>query len=161
MRDYEECRTYIDYLANEHRRVNEMLRRAQQMFPNWEEVDVGPWVQRIVHQWWKIRDEIANHFRSEEEGGCLEEAVSRCPCLAQEVAEVMAQHPFLLAKLDSLIHRAARQATPTADWALAIEFQFRKVARDIRDHEERENRIIQQGFSFSLNDDSDVMADAL
>ena len=76
MRDYDECRTYVEHIIAEHRRLHRMLRLARSAIIASGGPDrdaTGTDVTRVLRQ---VREELAHHFAEEEEGGCLDEAVS-------------------------------------------------------------------------------------
>jgi hypothetical protein len=151
MRDYDDNCPYLQFMEAEHHRVNDMLYRATRMFPNWEEVNVGSWLPRIVQQWRAIRAELDRHFKAEEEGGCLEEAVARRPAIANEVDAIIAEHRDLLAKLDALIARAESLDQPSANAARVLEEQFLDFVKRIRVHEAREDQALQRGLNICTN----------
>lgn len=51
----------------------------------------------------ELRTELQCDFAEEAGGGCLDEAVSRCPRLAQAVQDLEQRYPQLLASVDQLI----------------------------------------------------------
>jgi hypothetical protein len=93
-----------------------------------------------------IQTELAHHFRDEEQGGCLEEAVARCPPLSADVQKIEAQHDDLLARLSELIDRCQCCGLPTPQQARCLEQELRQIVRELRIHEALENKIMQQGF---------------
>jgi len=148
MRDYEECQPYIDKLLVEHRRLRQMLREAQEAIAGGGG-DPSAAVEAVLVLT-NIRDELAHHFAEEEEGGCLEEAVLRCPQLAGETRRIEAEHPRILAGLDGLIAQAKKgMRTPRDRAALAQKFDH--VCQEVHAHEAAENRLLRQGFNTMFN----------
>lgn len=152
MRNCDDKFTYVQHMLAEHRRLDALLRGTLATFPSWEEVEPAEWRPRFVKRMRMIRDELIHHFRDEEEGGCMEEAVSRCPALAGDWRQVEAEHGELLQRLDDLIHRGESEHPRTQDSAAALWQDFWKLVRDLRSHEARENRILQHGFSVALEE---------
>mgnify|MGYP002624155856 CR=1 FL=1 len=87
--------------------------------------------------------ELKRHFAQEEEGGCLEQAVTLCPSLAEEVAQAEREHPLLLARLERLLEVIQMYGVKgSSNW----EKQFADLARALHSHEAREDRVLAQAF---------------
>lgn len=151
MVEAQECRVYLDHLRAEHLRIQRMLRQireallAQETNPGESQFSV------IAEHLRNMRTELANHFREEEGGGCLEEAVAFNPHLSAEVRLVEAQHPLLLAAVDKLLLQAAQPN---------IMPQVAQLRQDLDDlamlltcHEEAETRVLERGFGVYLEDE--------
>jgi hypothetical protein len=123
--------------------LNELLRRIDKSFADFAKVSPIP-APRLVDTLVELRSELAHHFAEEESGGCLEEAVSRCPSLSPNAKEVETQHPGLLANLDHIIRQASPTSQPSTIASLHRDFE--KFAETLRQHEDAENRILHLGF---------------
>jgi hypothetical protein len=145
---------YVDHMQAEHRRLDSLLRRTLATLPAWEEADDAHWLPRMVTGLVAIRGELAHHFRNEEQGGRLEEAVARCPALSADVRLIEREHDDLLAHLDELIARCQTAATPTPAQARAVDQEFRQIVRELKLHEAQENRVMQRGFNVCVNGDA-------
>jgi hypothetical protein len=153
MRNCDDKFTYIGHMLAEHRRLDALVRGVLATIPCWEENVGSEWLPPLVKRLHLVREELVHHFRDEEEGGCLEEAVARCPELAPHVRLIEEEHPRLLDRLDEVI-RHAEQAAEHLDVAGPMLAQeFRTLVRDLRAHEAQENRILQQGFNYYLEPD--------
>jgi hypothetical protein len=141
---------YVDHLLAEHRRLDQLIRRTLATFPTWEETDASQWLPRMRAGLVAIRVELARHFREEEDGGCLEEAVARNPQISAEVERIVAQHGDLLADLDGLICRCQAAGPLSVQQMQTMEAEVRELVRAVRSHEARENRILERGFSVCL-----------
>ena len=141
---------YVEHMLSEHRHLDQLLRRTLATLPSWEEADAAGWLPRMARSLEAIRAELAHHFQSEEQGGCLEEAVARCPQVAADVEKTEREHDALLERVDELIARCQTTAVPSAAKAQALDQELRQVVRDLRRHEAEENRIMQRGFSVCL-----------
>jgi hypothetical protein len=150
MRDYEDCRTYIDHLQAEHRRVRQMLRQAHAaiVWSGGPDRDVSP--DDVVKALRRVRDDLEHHFAQEEAGGCMDEAVSRCPRLSAEVKRIEAEHPELLRELDRLIAQAM-DGNSSVENRLAIERGFDDLCRQLHAHEVAENAVLREGFGVNIN----------
>src|SRR5688572_23467234 len=100
MRAYDECRCYEDHLIAEHKRLDRMLRVARNAIMPLGAATGNVPAADIVKLLGEVREELQHHFAQEEGGGCLEEAVSRCPSLSDEVRRIEAEHPRLLESID-------------------------------------------------------------
>ncbi len=148
---------YVDHMVSEHRRLDQLLRRTLATVPSWEELDAEDWLPRVRSGLVAIQTELAHHFRDEEQGGCLEEAVARCPQLSADVQKIEAQHDDLLARLSELIDRCQCCGKVKPQQAHCLEQELRQIVRELRIHEALENRIMQQGFNVCV--ESEDLAD--
>jgi ferredoxin len=144
---------YVDHMLTEHRRLDQLVRRTISALPTWEEMDAPDWLPRMTNGLVAIRTELAHHFHDEEQGGCLEEAVARCPQLSAEVQRIEGEHEQILTGLNELIDRCQCTAKLTPQQSLAIEQELRQIVRELRAHEALENRIIQLGFGVCLENE--------
>jgi len=141
---------YVDHLLAEHRRLERLIHRTLASIPTWEESDFVGWLPAMRSGLEAVRAELAQHFKEEEAGGCVEEAIARCPGVSQEAQAVLQEHGPILAELDRLIALCRRAQPPTADEARQIEHDFRALVRRLRQHEAVENDIMQRAFAVSL-----------
>jgi len=141
---------YVDHMLSEHQRLEQLIRRTLSALPSWEELDSQEWLPRMTNGLVAIRTELAHHFRDEEQGGCLEEAVARCPQLSTEVERIEGQHEEILLRLSELVDRCQCAGKLTPQQLFALEQELRQNVRDLQVHEALENRIMQQGFSVCL-----------
>jgi len=144
---------YVDHMLTEHRRLDQLVRRTTSALPSWEEMDAQDWLPRMTNGLVAIRTELAHHFHDEEQGGCLEEAVARCPQLSAQVQKIEGQHEEILTRLNELIDRCQCAGKLTPQQSLAIEQELRQIVGELRVHESLENRIMQQGFSVCLENE--------
>ena len=146
MRTHNECESFVDHLRLEHRHLHEALRGATAAMEAWRRTSGHAERGEIVlDRLLSLRDELANHFREEESGGCMEEAVSRCPSVSLDAKAVTAEHPVLQAELDRIIGRVKSLSLPESTVA-AIDAEFRELAKRLHAHEAGENRILRYGF---------------
>src|SRR5688500_4735137 len=103
MRDYEECRPYINHLLAEHRRLHGMIGKARAAIRQMNGPDHDATLQHLAQTLEQVRSELRQHFIEEEQGGCMEEAVSRCPRLADDAKRIRVEHPQILGELNRLI----------------------------------------------------------
>jgi hypothetical protein len=102
----------------------------------------------------RLRMELVHHFAEEEEGGCLDEAVSRCPRLGPDARRIEAEHQELLAKLESLLAQATDGEISVQD-RVALEGAFDDFCRQMRAHEAAESDVLRQAFGANINGGED------
>ena len=76
---------YVEHLVTEHHRLEHLIRRTLASLPDWDAPNSGRWLPALLAGLEAIRHEADQHFREEEMGGCLEEAVAHCPSLSGEL----------------------------------------------------------------------------
>ena len=146
MSNVDECRAYVVHLRIEHRELHGALQRIKH---GWTDANAEYDLPIVVQELRDLRTRLAEHFAEEEGGGCMEEAVGRCPRLGQEADRIEREHPALLAELDEIIARTQ----------LALELgqtnqnhqTFRDFAQKLFAHESAENHILE--VAFGLHED--------
>jgi len=150
MRNYDECRCYVDHLISEHRRLHRMLHQAHHAIVGAHGPDKDACTGDIVRVLRQMRDELAHHFTEEEGGGCLDEAVSHCPTLSAESRRIEAEHPELLAGVDRLIAQAL-DSDQSVQTRLELVMGFDELRRQLDAHEAAENSLLRKGFGANMN----------
>jgi len=123
----------------------------RRVLASWNEP--GAWLERLPERLQELRRELVAHFGEEEAGGCVEEAVARCPALSGEARHLETEHRELVSELDEVIQLCELIVEPTARDARMLEQEVRAVIHKIKTHEAQENRIIEKGFSVCLDGD--------
>lgn len=152
MRDYKECHTYINHLLAEHRRLHGLLRMASAAINQSGSPDRDASPVDVANILRHAREELQHHFAEEEGGGCLEEAVARCPSLSAEAKRIEAEHPELLCELDRLIAQADDDKQ-TVENHIELRHRFDDLRRQLQAHEAAENALLRQGFGANVNGD--------
>jgi len=152
MRDYNECRFYVEHLIREHRRLHRMLRLARAAIVGTGGPDGDTTFADIVRILRQVREELAHHFAEEEAGGCLDEAVSQCPSLSAEARRIEAEHPQLLDSVDRLIAQAL-DCDQSFEKQVALKRGFDELCRQLVAHETAENVLLRKGFGANVNGD--------
>jgi hypothetical protein len=150
MRTYDECRSYVDHLISEHRRLHRMLHLAHHAIMNADGPDRAAASAEIVRVLRQVRDELAHHFKEEESGGCLDEVVSHCPTLSADSRRIEADHPQLLAAVDRLIAQAL-DSDQSLQKRLEVEVGFDDLRSQLDAHEAAENALLRKGFGANLD----------
>lgn len=111
----------------------------------------------IIDQLAALWDELSRHFAEEEDGGCIEEAVCRCPSMSREAQRLELQHETLLDQLEQLIVRCCLTTT-TGECADGVKQEFEEFSQQLHMHEDVENRILQHAFGGSFGIDEPCSA---
>ena len=96
-----------------------------------------------------LRDHLRDHFAQEEQGGFLEEAVTRVPRLSAAVRSILGQHPGLLADLDRVIEDLEASPVDSVAWVRANR-DFESFSARMTAHERSENEVVQSGYNEDL-----------
>lgn len=153
---------FINHLVSEHRRVHLLLcevREAIDRHGGLKPVAEPPTPAAdrftdVVHAVDHLRRELTAHFAEEERGGCLEEAVARCPRLSQEAQRIEAEHRDLLEDASRLAEAAKVCRETTRDYA-ALRRRFDHFCEKIQAHEHAENRLLSEAFGMAVESEGD------
>jgi hypothetical protein len=94
----------------------------------------------------KARTHLATHFRFEEEDGYMDVVLQREPQRGRAVEELRQEHRRLAESLDALISEAGPAGQP----AEAFRAKVRAWVGSVRDHESRENALVQAVFNLDV-----------
>ncbi len=147
MRDFSECQPFLVHLRTEHERLHADVREIERALAARSDPVA---LLKVLESLAELRDDLVRHFEEEERGGCIEEAVCRCPRLTREATAVEREHPVLLQRLRHLIERVGGGESGI-DENFVEEFQ--EFARTLHAHEAAENRILKEAFGCSSEDD--------
>lgn len=145
MRTNDEFEPFVNHLVAQHRRLHHLLTETRQALL----ASTGDDASAVLPVLQQVRDELEKHFREEDEGGCLDEAVCRCPQLSTECQRIEAEHHDLLGSVDELL-ATARNHQPTRS---ALISNFERLCRQIYAHEAAENHLLAVGFGVNPNGD--------
>jgi iron-sulfur cluster repair protein YtfE (RIC family) len=136
----------MGHLLAQHRELHDLLVDARGMFQQPPgEVARADAAARLG----ALRQHLARHFVQEEQGGFMEESLTRMPRLARAVGQVMAEHPTLLAELDGLLEGLAARDSGGEAWRQAGR-DFEAFASRLLAHERNENAVVQEGYNEDL-----------
>jgi hypothetical protein len=148
MNTNDDCRTYVEHLRNEHVHIDRALLELQHLFSQTAESRESDPAAILLEKLKTLRLELQNHFREEDEGGCMEEARSRVPNLSEDVRALEGQHVEFLATLDAMITKAEALAAQAAT-IQELHATFSDFLHRLHKHEAEENRILLFGFGSS------------
>jgi hypothetical protein len=152
MRDYEECRPYINHLLAEHRRLHRLIQQTRDLIIQSGGPDGESSFADVAQVLRNLRSELEHHFAEEEAGGCLDEAASRCPRLSADARRIEADHPELLADVDRLITQAS-DCDCHVESRIGLQRDFDNLCHELHAHESAENDLLKQGFGTNVNGD--------
>jgi len=152
MCDQTECRTYVNHVLAEHRRLHGILQKARSAILQTSGPDRDVTLAHVAQILKQVRGELGHHFAEEEAGGCMEEAVSRCPRLAADVKRIEQEHPTLLAEIDRLI-ATAEDGPADLQNRIALEHGFDELCTELHAHEAAENAVLRAGFGVANGDE--------
>ena len=149
MNESEGCRALVEHLHHEHHRLNQLLigighevaALDQAGRPTSALADLS---QRLA----ELRRELHAHFAEEETGGCLEEAVVRCPSMSDESRAILAEHTVLARMVEQLISQLRDPSAIPAE----IARNYRVFAEKLQAHDAAETRILQMAFGAEAAD---------
>ena len=152
MRDYEECRPYVEHLRAEHRRLHALFASARCALSKSGEAESAASSALAAELLTGLRQELQHHFSEEEAGGCLDEAVSLCPRLAGEEKRIEGEHPLILAQVDRLLAQLQSLRATPATWC-TLQRELERLFESIQRHEAAENRLLHEAFGITVNGD--------
>ena len=135
----------LGHLLGQHRDLHARLLALRADFAVGHDAD-PPSVKAIRDRLQELRDHLREHFVQEEQGGFLEESIARMPRLSVAAREVVAEHPRLLAELDTLVDKLPTQDVRDDSWDEAAH-GFAAFTEHLLAHERNENAVVQQGYN--------------
>lgn len=138
----------LGHILAGHRELHEQVTAARVAFATTSACTEGH-VRSARERLASLRDYLGRHFAQEEQGGYLEESLTRMPRLNHAVKAVLADHPALLARLDGLIERLSRPDIRQPSWEQAHR-DFDAFAQHLVAHERNENAVVQEGYNEDL-----------
>ena len=135
----------LGHLLGQHRDLHARLLALRADFAA-EHAAAQPPLAAIRDRLLDLRDHLRDHFEQEEKGGFLEESIARMPRLSGAAREVVAEHPRLLAELDTLLESLPTRDIPREVWEVAVRC-FADFTDHLLAHERNENAVVQQGYN--------------
>lgn len=135
----------LGHLLGQHRDLHARLLALRADFAAAPEAN-PPSAKAVRDRLLELRDHLRDHFVQEEQGGFLEESIARMPRLSVAAREVVAEHPRLLAELDTLLDKLPARDVRDASWDDAA-LGFAAFSDHLLAHERNENAVVQQGYN--------------
>ena len=138
MTDKTELELGIHQTHDEHLRLHQLLDACRRAL-DFQGTPQPALLAKLQATLTELHDHLAGHFTQEENGGWLEEAVTRLPRLAKQLNVLEKQHAALLGRLALLIE--LMQTTPAdKDTVKKAVAQFDAFAKQLLAHEACEER---------------------
>ena len=143
MSEHEECRAYMDHLRLQHRRSHQIIERLQPLVCGAAgcESAFNDAKQLLVD----LADQLARHVAEEAAGGCLEEAVCRCPRLSPQARDVDAQYTRIQAEIARMLAKFAG-CERLGSVSRMVEQELKQLAGDLCQLESDERHILREAF---------------
>jgi hypothetical protein len=133
------CGALFEHLQSVHHKLNCELIEVRHQFETLpEDQTTGPAVEALIARLERLHRDLLAHYREEEAGGCMEEAIARCPSLGPQSKALMAEHPLLAQSLESLITQIKKRHGTPRTWQQGYD----EFVSQVRTHEAEENRIM-------------------
>ena len=143
MSEHEDCRTYMDHIRLQHRRLHHLVESLRPLVCGG--AGCGSAFADAKQTLVDLADQFAKHVAEEAGGGCVEEAICRCPRLASQAREVTAQYPKIQAEIAQLADRFAGR-TELGAASRVVEQELEQLARDLGKLESDERYILREAF---------------
>jgi len=128
-------------------KIHAMLNKHAEHDVTQSEVDEATSVVQSLY------DQMRKHFEQEEEGGYLEEAITRVPTLAA-LAEVLQQQHAELSRLAGQMLADARSTERPVDVWVRLKADYARFAKMLLGHEAAENKLLERAFNEDLGVDT-------
>ncbi|HWB12285.1 MAG TPA: hemerythrin domain-containing protein [Gemmataceae bacterium] len=89
---------------------------------------------------------LRQHFAQEEEGGYLEQALAAAPRLSRPAAELLRQHPAMLAQASTALSTAREAVSDSTRWSV-LKQQVEELMSALVGDERSESAIVQEAFN--------------
>ena len=135
---------FFQVVKSEHEELTEILDEVRSAL-----AAVDRTKNRVEDLITRLSDVVETHFRHEEHGGYLKDALERAPRLSAQADVLLDQHDGLLEeveKLRLLVHSGVESPT----WWTKIEADFLEFAKRLLDHEHAENKVLQEAFTSDI-----------
>ncbi|MCE9632428.1 MAG: hemerythrin domain-containing protein [Planctomycetia bacterium] len=139
----------LGHILGQHRELHSQLLSMRAEFTNPDLPDAQR-LGAVREMLAGLRDYLRTHFEQEERGGFMEESIARMPRLSSAVQKVMADHPGLLAELDTLLETIGMRDISPETWAEATR-GFAAFSDHLLVHERNENAVVQEGYNEDLD----------
>lgn len=141
--------TFVTHMLAEHRRLHRMLVLACRSLA----AESSTWPVEFEQSLLDLKTNLQRHFAEEEQGGCLDQAVSLHPKLSPQLKHIEEEHPKLLTAVDRLLAQA-KDARDTVQDRTALLADLDSLCRDLHAHEAAESEILRRGFDVELESEA-------
>lgn len=143
MFENDDCRTYIDHVRLLFRHLNQMVEQLKAKVN--EATDSVAACEDARHLVADIADKFAAYVAEERGGGCIDEAVCRCPRLAPQEHEINAQYPQVQGIIERLGETLAGRDVVDTNWP-AVQESVAQIGEALRKLESDERYLLREAF---------------
>jgi len=140
---------YVLHLRTEHQRLDNVARTILNAFVESCEQQQLFNPDNMADAMLRLSQQMSGHFQVEEDGGCLEQAVSLCPNLSAQASQIQAEHQPLLSELDSIAKLTRLAESKEAQDEVHERFQL--FVYELQAHEAAENRLLELAFGLTAD----------
>jgi hypothetical protein len=141
--EHEDCRAFVDHVRLQHRRLNQMIERLRPLVHGAAGCESA--FDDAKQLLGDLRDQFARHVAEEVGGGCLEEAVCRCPRLARQGHDVNEQFPRIQAEISRMAAKFT-DCRRLGSSGRMVEQELEQLARDLSQLESDERHLLREAF---------------
>ena len=138
--------SWVQTLAEEHAHLEALLARVDGLLAGGDD---GPTREALLPLLQELADRCRRHMELEESGGYLPEVRNRLPNLAGTLDRLQGEHTTLQRELSETL-ASARAAPSSKVLGDAVLGRLRQWVAQIRNHEMRENRLVQEVLNTDL-----------
>jgi hypothetical protein len=143
MSEHEDCRTYMDHTRLQHRRMNQIVERLRPLIHGAAGCDTAfVDAKQLIGD---LADQFGRHVAEEAGGGCVEEAVCRCPRLSPQACELNAQYVQIQATIARIAARFAG-CDRLGNSCRLVEQELEQLGRELCRLESDERYILREAF---------------
>ena len=135
---------YLRKMDREHAQLAQKLEELSEALVDRKNIDL------LAHRLSTTRDEVSAHFKLEEEGGYLDDAVSYAPQWIGQGQRLLDQHAELLGRIETLLKMVTSKAGRKPNWD-EIEQQGHEFVSLLIEHEKEESTLIQEAYEDDLD----------
>jgi hypothetical protein len=148
MNEMNGCRAFVEHLHHEHSRIKQLLLEIGREAADLAHFPEPSRIARLAERLADLRKQLKSHYAEEESGGCMEEAVTRCPSLASDAKAILEEHLVLDRMLEQLVAETGQPTAVAAD----IRQNWQTFAKKLEDHDVAETRLLQMAFGSAATD---------
>jgi hemerythrin len=142
--DLHEVNPFFQHAVAEHRELHHAFEKVREHLSS-KDTSQGR-LAEAIRLLTELRDRLSQHFSQEENGGYLEEAITRLPRLEPQAAVLQRQHGEFLDAANQLL-RDARRPISLAELWNGLRDGYSRLMKRLEAHEAAENKLLQTAFN--------------
>ena len=130
---------YLDKVKQDHADLGRLVTKLRGA------LDEGKDTSALAKLLAEMRDELVEHFRLEEDGGYLDDAVAYAPRLTGQAKYLLEQHKELLQLISGLCDAVPLDGPSNINWE-QVQAKGDHFVKTLLDHERGENMLVQEAY---------------